>query len=112
MTAYATFPELSRREIDPRGVAQARYAGGVGVSSGRQLIEQRFGVFQIARVKPFSEPAGDRSEKLASLISIALIAPEPAPCSLRRTALRTWLDVDAQSFIGRQSGRTAAIPRR
>src|SRR4029077_21187483 len=33
-------------------------------------------LFQIARVKPFREPAVDRSEKLASLIALALIAPE------------------------------------
>ena len=31
---------------------------------------------QIERIKPFGEPAVDRSEKLASLIPLALIAPE------------------------------------
>ena len=45
-------------------------------SSG-QLVEQRLSLLQIARVKPFGEPAVDRSEKLASLIPLALIAPEP-----------------------------------
>jgi hypothetical protein len=33
--------------------------------------------FQIKRVKLFRKPAVDRSEKLASLIPLALIAPEP-----------------------------------
>ena len=45
--------------------------------SGAQLTEQSLGLLQIARVKPFGEPAVDRSEKLATLISLALIAPEP-----------------------------------
>ena len=45
--------------------------------SSRQLVQQRFCVFQIARIKPFSEPAVDRSEQVAGLITLALIAPEP-----------------------------------
>ena len=44
--------------------------------SSRQLVEECLGLFQIARVKPLGEPAVDRSEKLASLIALALIAPE------------------------------------
>jgi hypothetical protein len=43
--------------------------------SRRQSVEQRLSLFQIARVKPFGEPAVDRSEKLASLIPLALVAP-------------------------------------
>src|SRR5215469_4405591 len=35
------------------------------------------GLLQIKRIEPFGEPAVDRSEKLASLIPLALIAPEP-----------------------------------
>jgi len=39
----------------------------------RQLLQQRLGLFQIARVKTFGEPAVDRSEKIASLMPIALV---------------------------------------
>jgi hypothetical protein len=42
-----------------------------------QLIEQSLGLFQIARVKPFREPAVYRSEEIVGLIPLALIAPEP-----------------------------------
>ena len=42
-----------------------------------QLVEQNLGLFQVERVKPFGEPAVDRSEKLASLVPLALVAPEP-----------------------------------
>ena len=42
-----------------------------------QLLDQRLRLFQIKRIEAFSEPAVDRSEKLASLIPLALIAPEP-----------------------------------
>ena len=46
------------------------------LSSG-QLVEQRLRLLQIARVKPFGEPAVDRSEQIAGLIPLALVAPEP-----------------------------------
>ena len=42
-----------------------------------QLVEQNLGLFQVERVKPFGNPAVDRSEKLASLVPLALVAPEP-----------------------------------
>jgi hypothetical protein len=42
-----------------------------------QLVEQNLGLFQVERVKPFGKPAVDRSEKLASLVPLALVAPEP-----------------------------------
>jgi hypothetical protein len=42
-----------------------------------QFVQQRLCVLQIERIEPFGEPAVDRSEKLASLIPLALIAPEP-----------------------------------
>jgi hypothetical protein len=45
--------------------------------SGIQLIEQRLRFLQIERVEAFGKPAEDRSEKLASLIPLTLIAPEP-----------------------------------
>jgi hypothetical protein len=41
-----------------------------------KFLKQHFGFLQIARVKPFGEPAVHRSEKLASLIPLALVAPE------------------------------------
>ena len=41
-----------------------------------QLIEQRFGLFQIERVEALGEPSIDRSEKFAGLVPLALIAPE------------------------------------
>jgi hypothetical protein len=53
--------------------------------SSDQLIEQRLGLFQIARVEAFGEPAVDRSEKLARRIPLALIAEEtmlPAACKV------------------------------
>jgi len=45
-------------------------------SSG-QFVQQRLRLLQIERVKSLCEPAVHRSEKLASLIPLALIAPEP-----------------------------------
>ena len=45
--------------------------------SRRQFVEQRLCLFKIERVEAFGEPAVDRSEKLASLIPLALIAPDP-----------------------------------
>jgi hypothetical protein len=44
--------------------------------SNGQLIEQRLGLLQIARVEALGEPVVDRSEKIAGLIPLALIAPE------------------------------------
>ncbi len=37
----------------------------------RQLIEQRLSLLQIARIKPFGEPAVDRSDKLAGFSALA-----------------------------------------
>jgi hypothetical protein len=45
--------------------------------SGVQLVEQRLSLFQIERVEAFGEPAENRSEKLAGVIPLALIAPKP-----------------------------------
>ena len=45
--------------------------------SGVQLIKQRLRLFQIERVEAFGKPSVDRSKKLAGLIPLALIAPEP-----------------------------------
>src|SRR4029077_12255516 len=48
---------------------------------------------QIERIEPFREPAVDRREKIASLIPLALIAPEHATCSSRRAVPMTLLAV-------------------
>jgi hypothetical protein len=45
-------------------------------SSKRQLFESAL-VFQSERVEPFRKPAVDRSDQFASLLRLALIAPEP-----------------------------------
>ena len=42
-----------------------------------ECVKQSLRLLQIARIEPFSEPAIDRSEKIAGLIPLALIAPEP-----------------------------------
>jgi hypothetical protein len=44
--------------------------------SSRQLLQQRLRLFQIERIEALGEPAVDRSEQLAGLIPLALIAPE------------------------------------
>jgi hypothetical protein len=40
----------------------------------RQLLQQRLHLLQIARVKAFSEPPANRSEKIAGLVPFVLIA--------------------------------------
>src|SRR5208282_393997 len=42
-----------------------------------QHVEQGLRLLQIERVEPLREPAIDRSENVASLIPLALVAPEP-----------------------------------
>jgi hypothetical protein len=42
--------------------------------SGVQLIEQRFSLLQVERIEALGEPAVERSEKIAGLIPLALIA--------------------------------------
>ena len=39
-------------------------------------MEQSLGLFQIEYVEAFGEPAVDRSEQFASLLHLALVAPE------------------------------------
>src|SRR5262249_9428376 len=48
-------------------------------NSRSQLIEQPLRLLQVARAETFGEPAVDRSEELASLLPLAVIAPEPRP---------------------------------
>ena len=40
-------------------------------------LQQRLGLFQIARVEPFGELAINRSEQFASLLCLPLVAPRP-----------------------------------
>jgi hypothetical protein len=42
-----------------------------------ERLKRRLRLLQIARVEALSKPAVDRSEKLASLVPLTLIAPEP-----------------------------------
>ena len=52
----------------------------IGVATKRswcQLVQQRLSLFQIKRVEALGEPAVDRSEQIAGLIPLALIALEP-----------------------------------
>src|SRR5262249_32782583 len=56
-----------------------------------QLVEQRLSVFQIDRVEALSEPAVDRSEQFASLLRLALVAPEAGPTDRRAQLPRFFL---------------------
>jgi hypothetical protein len=40
-------------------------------------VQQRLRLLQVERVEAFGEPAVDRREKIAGLVLLALIAPEP-----------------------------------
>ena len=42
----------------------------------QEASSSRLRLLQIARVKPFSEPAVDRSQQFASLLRLALVTPE------------------------------------
>jgi hypothetical protein len=42
-----------------------------------QLVEKGPGLFQIEHVEAFGETAVDRSEQIAGLMPLALIAPKP-----------------------------------
>jgi len=39
-------------------------------------LQQRLGLLEVARIEPFREPPVDRSEQFASLLRLALRAPE------------------------------------
>jgi hypothetical protein len=45
--------------------------------SGVELIKQRLGVLQVARVETLGEPAVIRSEEIAGLLAFTLDAPKP-----------------------------------
>jgi hypothetical protein len=54
-------------------IAGSKNLGG----SRRQLAQERLRPLQVARVKTLGEPSVDRSEKIESLIPLALTAPQP-----------------------------------
>ena len=63
-------PQVCRLILPPR---EALHRGTENIVSAlRQLVEQRLGLLQIERVKPFGKSAVDRRKKLASLLSLAL----------------------------------------
>src|SRR5262249_51532006 len=55
--------------------SETRIARVLGASR-HQLLQQRLRLLQIARVKPFSEPAVDWREQFTRLLHLALVAPE------------------------------------
>jgi hypothetical protein len=67
-------------------------------SALRQFVEQCLFLFQIQGIKALSEPATNWSEKLASLIPLALITPEPrnAHCRAKFPGLRLLLTRDRE----------------
>jgi hypothetical protein len=73
-----TFRPVRELQTAPKTLLEVRASSAAykGSISG-QLFEQRFGFLQIARVESLCEPAVDRSEKLASLLPLTLLAPEP-----------------------------------
>src|SRR5260370_29290240 len=54
------------------------------IASCRRRVEQRLRVLEVARVEPLGKPPVDRSEQFASLLRLALVAPEP--CKARSSA--------------------------
>ena len=54
------------------------FAAICGPRSYRELLQQRLGLLQIERVEAFGEPAINRSQQFASLLHLALVAPEEA----------------------------------
>jgi hypothetical protein len=46
-------------------------------ASGRQFVEQGLGIFQVEHLESLGEAAIDRCQKIAGLVSLALIAPQP-----------------------------------
>jgi hypothetical protein len=56
---------ISSTATKQRNVAKGQKRTSIATRArlGRELIEQRFGLFQIKRVEPFSEPVIERSEE-------------------------------------------------
>jgi hypothetical protein len=74
-------------------------------------------MLQVERVEAFSEPAIDRSEKIAGLLPFALITPQPpAPCLSQRAIHRpssVWPLVRLFGRLGENTipaGKTHRLP--
>jgi hypothetical protein len=50
--------------------------------SGVQFVRQRLGLFQIARIEAFGEPAVNRNKQFARLLHLALVTPEACVAAL------------------------------
>jgi hypothetical protein len=70
-------PELPHQIMCEKCQQETFHAGFLGTISCGQRVEQDLGLLQIARVEAFGEPIIDRSEKVACLAWLTLIAPEP-----------------------------------
>ena len=70
-------PQVSRQTPNLARVDAAHRGTENIVSALRQFIKQRLSLLQIKGIEAFGEPAVDRSEKIAGLYALALVAPEP-----------------------------------
>jgi hypothetical protein len=70
--ANGIFIQQPRRRRSTASSAQRKPS----CSSGTQLIEQRLGLLEHRRIEAFGKPVVDGREQIASLGSIALVAPE------------------------------------
>jgi hypothetical protein len=79
--------------------------------SSCQLIEQHLRLLQIERIKALGKPAVDRSEKLASLLRLALVAPEPrhAHCGAEFSARATRCSAFSDRRPAQSSGTELAF---
>jgi hypothetical protein len=97
------YTESRRRQLPcPEKLRSGKAECPRGIVSDGQLLEL-LSLLQIERIEAFGEPVVDRSEKLAGLIPLALIAPEPgeAPAIARasRSAARNGEDNNQSSRL-------------
>ena len=71
--------------MERRGVAPDGRLLSAAVAN---LLEERLRFLQIARVKPLSEPAVNRSQQFARLLHLALVAPET--CEAHGSVGQIW----------------------
>src|SRR5258707_12292506 len=85
------------RDVPRADIAMA----SMGAPSCPQVVEQGLSLSQIERVEAFGEPAVDRSEQIAGLITLALIAPKPrhAHCSTQLPGPGSLLTCDRKRAI-------------
>ena len=80
-TDFQVRAQIRFKIFDQGSASHGKYWSNAGSEFLSQFVEQGVRVLQVARVEPFAEPAVDRSEKVASLIPLALIALTAVPCS-------------------------------